>query len=100
MKKLIRLTEGDLHRIVKESVNRILNEIGDTDAGMYNLGRLQKRAQQSGNRELDDRLCDYYEKNWKSNRSGRAFNTGYDDQARGDKDTINQNYNAFKQPGA
>ena len=26
MKKLVRLTEGDLHRIVKESVNRILNE--------------------------------------------------------------------------
>ena len=27
MKKLIRLTEGDLHRIVKESVNRVLNEM-------------------------------------------------------------------------
>ena len=26
MKKVIRLTEADLHRIVKESVNRILNE--------------------------------------------------------------------------
>lgn len=26
-KKLIRLTEGDLHRIIKESVNKILNEI-------------------------------------------------------------------------
>lgn len=26
MKKIIRLTEGDLHRIVKESVNKILNE--------------------------------------------------------------------------
>jgi len=26
MKKIIRLTENDLHRIVKESVNRILNE--------------------------------------------------------------------------
>ena len=26
MKKIIRLTEGDLHRIVKESVNRILKE--------------------------------------------------------------------------
>jgi len=25
-KKLIRLTEQDLHKIVKESVNRILNE--------------------------------------------------------------------------
>jgi len=27
MKKLIRLTESDLHRIVKESVNRILMEM-------------------------------------------------------------------------
>lgn len=26
-KKLIRLTESDLHRIVKESVNRVLNEV-------------------------------------------------------------------------
>ena len=26
MKRRIRLTEGDLHRIVKESVNRVLNE--------------------------------------------------------------------------
>ena len=29
-KKLVRLTESDIHRIVKESVNKILNEIGDT----------------------------------------------------------------------
>lgn len=28
--KLIKLTEGDLHRIVKESVNRVLNEVLDT----------------------------------------------------------------------
>ena len=28
-KKIIRLTEGDLHRIVKESVNRILKEVRD-----------------------------------------------------------------------
>ena len=27
-KKLIRLTEQDLHRIVKESANRVLNEVG------------------------------------------------------------------------
>ena len=26
MKRKIRLTEGDLHRIVKESVNTVLNE--------------------------------------------------------------------------
>ena len=28
--KLIKLTEGDLHRIVKKSVNRVLNEVLDT----------------------------------------------------------------------
>ena len=28
-KRLIRLTEGDLHRIVKESVRRIMNEVRD-----------------------------------------------------------------------
>ena len=28
-KKLIRLTESDLHKIIKESVNNILNEIND-----------------------------------------------------------------------
>jgi len=29
MKRLIRLTEGDLHRIVKECVNQVLNETSD-----------------------------------------------------------------------
>ena len=28
MKRIIRLTEGDLHRIVKESTNKVLNEVG------------------------------------------------------------------------
>ena len=28
-KQIIRLTEGDLHRIIKESVNRILNQNED-----------------------------------------------------------------------
>ena len=45
-KKLIRLTESDLHRIVKESVNRVLNEIGDTPRGQNRLGALAKRKQE------------------------------------------------------
>jgi len=32
MKRKIRLTEGDLHRIVKESVKRILRETENTDS--------------------------------------------------------------------
>ena len=48
-KKLIRLTESDLHRIVKESVNRVLNEIGNTSKGQYILGRAQaRRAYRNG----------------------------------------------------
>ena len=42
-KKVIRLTESDLHRIVKESVKKILNEIGDTGEGQRSLGALQAR---------------------------------------------------------
>ena len=42
-KKLIRLTEQDLHRIVNESVNKVLNEIGNTNRGQYMLGRLAGR---------------------------------------------------------
>ena len=43
-KKLIRLTEGDLHKIVKESVNKILSEIGDTSRGCKMLGRAYHKA--------------------------------------------------------
>lgn len=43
MKKLVRLTEGDLHNIVKNSVRRAINEIGDTPKGQYALGRLANR---------------------------------------------------------
>lgn len=31
MNKIVRLTESDLHRIVKESVNKTLNEMSDSD---------------------------------------------------------------------
>lgn len=30
-KQLIRLTEGDLHRIIKESVNRVLKEMNNDE---------------------------------------------------------------------
>ena len=44
MKRTIRLTESDLHRIVKESVNTVLNEIGDTEKGQDALGQVHGRA--------------------------------------------------------
>ena len=36
-KKLIRLTEGDLHRIVKESVNKIVKEGFDEGMGVASM---------------------------------------------------------------
>lgn len=45
MKQIIKLTESDLHKIIKESVKEVLNEIGDTEKGQYMLGRLQARQQ-------------------------------------------------------
>lgn len=35
MKKLIRLTEGDIHRIIKESVRRIIKEEIDQENHIY-----------------------------------------------------------------
>ena len=42
------MTEGDLHRIVKESVSRILNEIGDTEKYQKKLGKLVARKEDNG----------------------------------------------------
>ena len=48
MKQIIKLTESDLHKIVKESVNKVLNEVGNTKRGQYMLGRLRNRQSNGG----------------------------------------------------
>ena len=57
-KKLIRLTEGDLHRIIKESVNNILTEL---DWKTYQ-NAANKRLQQS--KETPERSEELYDKAW------------------------------------
>ena len=42
MKKRVRLTEQQLHRVISASVKRILNEIGDTDRGQRLLGHASR----------------------------------------------------------
>lgn len=87
-KQIIRLTEQDLHRIVKESVESILKEIGDTNRGMYMLGRTQQRAIKRGDRATDDAISDRYERNYHGMDGARAFHNGYNDQASGNKEQI------------
>ena len=47
-KQIIRLTESDLHRLVKESVKRILRECGDVD-GMIEDGIDEEGFDGAGN---------------------------------------------------
>ena len=44
MKQRIHLTEGQLNKIIKESVKNILKEIGDTPKGQFALGAVRGRA--------------------------------------------------------
>ena len=62
-KKLIRLTESDLHRIVKESVKKILKEIGTTPDYQKKLGALQARKVLNADGETSDELFDNQSKN-------------------------------------
>lgn len=74
-KKLIRLTESDIHRIVKESVNKILNEIGDTPKGQLALGAVAGRANVRGNRNTEMAASN---KAWDNSASGKVSGRHYD----------------------
>lgn len=74
MKKIVRLTESDLHRLVERSVRRALNEIGDTKSGQYMLGRVAGRAKDRGDKELYRRAKSY-----------RTESPDYDDKDMTDK---------------
>lgn len=54
MNKLIRLTENDLHRIVEESVNKLLNEteIGDRVKSLMGQSRTYKKGLTDRENEL------------------------------------------------
>ncbi len=53
-KRLIRLTESDLFRIINESVNIILNEIDETEGGQEKLARLAARKSVNGDKSYFD----------------------------------------------
>lgn len=73
MRQSIRLTEGQLHRIIEESVRKVINEIGNTKYGSYMLGRAAGR---------NERASDYPSVIDKQNRASDQtyFFRGYNDQ--------------------
>lgn len=49
----IKLTESQLKQMIKEAVDNVLNEIGNTPQGQYMLGRLAGRKLQQANASLN-----------------------------------------------
>lgn len=65
-KKLIRLTEGDLHRIIENSVHKVLNELDNRTVAGYIEGR---EDQMFGTRPYSDAMKrrgmrDFYNDKW------------------------------------
>lgn len=76
MKRRIRLTESDLHRIVKNAVKKVLRESGESKRGSYMMGR---SAQRGLTRSGD--VSNFI--NMRDNASDKgAFEHGMDDQTR------------------
>lgn len=111
MKKLIRLTESDLHRIVKESVSRILREVGETPGGQRKLGALQARKIINADGDsVDDffknqskeggKIYDYAKKQRSltgpdSDEFGNTVNPLYKDYSKGYTDYLNAHPDEF-----
>ena len=76
MKKIIRLTEGDLHRIVKESVNKILREANDYETKEEQQKRLQKKNNINGFKNHDD-SDDEWKDTYTDNKGRRIQSKGF-----------------------
>ena len=82
-KKIIRLTESDLNKIIKESTVKILNELGDTKRGQYMLGRLKNRQANGGgkfSRGINYNDAGDYAYRANGNNYDVNYQNGYDDE--------------------
>jgi len=90
MRRIIKLTENDLHRIVIESVKQAINEIGDTDEGQYDLGRAAARRYWRSitannmddsvrNSDYSDVIASHGALNAPDEETGKQFDYGFED---------------------
>ncbi len=92
-KKLIRLTESDLHRIVKEATNRVISELFDTQKGKDMQNRLAQRYDNKADISRRDACMNYnnggdYATTANCNAKARAY---------GDKASQIRNYRSPQQ---
>ena len=92
-KKLIRLTESDLHRIVKESVNKILSEaINELDPRTYASYADKRRAQGQDDKAFrgTQAAANAWNKEYgyNNNSNGRKSSMGMDDYGYNNTDDL------------
>jgi len=78
--KIIKLNEEQLRQLIKESVNAVLNEIGDTEAGARAVGLVARRAndraaQANVNMNKASERGDDISKNYWKRKSDKAMGT-------------------------
>ena len=104
-KKVIRLTESDLHLMIEEAVKEPLNEIGDTFRGQYMMGRASARAKDVGDEDTANELFMRSRKERGSMNSKMdaydkegAYRTGYNDESspKQSKYRIRNNYKTYQ----
>ena len=99
-KKIIKLTESDLHKIVKESVNKILSEaINELDPRTY-ASYAQKRQQQADNATNMSDKWKYGDKAWQGQVAARdaynkQFGTNSQNFGRGYNEFHNMNHGMY-----
>ena len=94
MKRTVKLTESELHKVISESVKNILTEIGDTRRGQYMLGRTLGRAHQRGNW---DTMKDVHDRIGPLKQDHNPAHWGYLNQMYGDDaNRVKWNYKTFK----
>lgn len=52
MRRRVRLTESDLHRIIREITKSVINEVGETPDGQRKLAALQNRNMEKWHKSL------------------------------------------------
>lgn len=81
MKKIIRLTESDLHRIVRQSVNEALNELDPRTYASY-ADKRQAQGQMDKAQQGQQAARNAFNKKYGEERQGN-FGTDYFNQMRG-----------------
>ena len=80
-KKRIKLTESDLHRIIKESVNEVLNELGDSDRIHNYLGTISGYHDAKGNDEQSRRAYNLSNRIQKNRNNGQLYDPHSEESA-------------------